>query len=50
LNLSRVYIYPKKNDDIDNQTKSWCNICAIKIKEKKLSDNFIFENINVSML
>jgi hypothetical protein len=22
LNLSRVYIYPKKNDDIDNQTKS----------------------------
>lgn len=22
LNLSRVYIYPKKNDDIDNQSKS----------------------------
>ncbi|CAF0951091.1 unnamed protein product [Rotaria sordida] len=22
LNLSRVYIYPKKNDDVDNQSKS----------------------------
>ncbi len=32
LNLSRVYIYPKKNDDTDNQSKSWCYICIRAIE------------------